>query len=58
VGISDGTKASEVPGGFAHHVGVILAVERHFGVRFKNAEVLKLKNIGDLQGLLDSKAPA
>ena len=27
----------------------------HFGVIFKSREVLKLKNLGDLQRLLDSK---
>ena len=47
---------AEVPGWDSlSHVNVILAVENKFGVHFKNLEVLKLKNVGDLQRLLDSK---
>jgi acyl carrier protein len=50
------TLASQVPGWDSlNHVNVILAVEQHFRVRFKGAEVLKLKCVGDLQRLLDSK---
>jgi acyl carrier protein len=54
--IDDETTAFQVPGWDSlHHMGVILAVERHFKVRFKTLEVLKLKNVGDLQRLVDSK---
>jgi acyl carrier protein len=54
--IRDETLASEIPGWDSlNHVNVILAVEEHFGVRFKMAEVLKLNSIGDLQRLVDSK---
>ncbi len=53
---ADETTAAQVPGWDSlSHVNVILAVEKKFGVRFKNLEVLKLKNVGDLQRLLDSK---
>lgn len=56
--INDSTRASEVPGWDSlHHVEVICAVENHFGVSFKNAEVLRLSNVGDLQRLLDTKRP-
>lgn len=52
------TLAAEIPGWDSlSHASVILAVEKAFGVRFSNAEVLKLNNIGDLQRLLDSKLP-
>jgi hypothetical protein len=34
---------------------VILAVERSFGTRFKAGEILRLKSIGDLQRLIDTK---
>jgi acyl carrier protein len=52
----DETLASEVPGWDSlSHVNVILAVEKTFGVKFKNVEVLKLKNVGDLQRLLETK---
>jgi acyl carrier protein len=54
--IKDETLAAQVPGWDSlNHVNVILAVENHFGVRFKPIEVLKLKNIGDLQRLLASR---
>lgn len=50
------TKATEVPGWDSlNHINVILAVEKEYQVRFKNIEILKLKNIGDLQNLVDSK---
>lgn len=54
--LSDATLAAEVPGWDSlSHINVVVAVERHFGVRFKGAEVLRLKNVGDLQRLVDSK---
>jgi acyl carrier protein len=54
--IDDDTIATQVPGWDSlNHVNVILAVENRFRVRFKPVEVLKLKNIGDLQRLLTSK---
>jgi acyl carrier protein len=54
--IDDETTAAEVPGWDSlSHANVILSVEKAFGVRFSNVEVLKLNNIGDLQRLLDSK---
>ncbi len=54
--ITDETIAPQVPGWDSlNHVNVILAVEKHFNVHFKNIEVLKLKNVGDLQRLVDSK---
>lgn len=50
------TLAAEVPGWDSlNHANVILAVEKAFGVRFSNLEILKLNNLGDLQRLLDSK---
>jgi len=52
----DETIAPEVPGWDSlNHVNVILAVEKHYNIRFKNMEVLRLKNIGDLQKLINSK---
>jgi len=53
------TLAAEVPGWDSlSHVNVVLAVEKHFGLRFKGAEVLKLRNVGDLQRLVNSKLAA
>src|SRR4030095_12159730 len=57
--IQDHTVAQEVPGWDSlTHVNVILAVEKHFGVSFKTREGLALKNLGDLQLLVDSKVRA
>jgi acyl carrier protein len=54
--ITEHTKASEVPGWDSlNHVNVMLAIEKHFAVRFKNIEIFRLTNVGDLQRLLDSK---
>lgn len=50
------TRACDVPGWDSlRHVSVIMAVENAFGVRLRTAEVLRLRTIGDLQRLLDSK---
>ena len=57
--IEDETIATEIPGWDSlKHVDIILAVEEYFRVHFKNAEILKLKNIGDLQRLVSSKVEA
>jgi len=54
--IRDETRADQIPGWDSlSHVSVISAIEQRFQVRFKGREVLKLKNIGDLQRLLNSK---
>jgi len=54
---SDEMKASDVPGWDSlNHVNVILAVEKHFNVRFKSAEILRLKTVGDLQRLVQTAA--
>jgi acyl carrier protein len=54
--IRDEMRADEVPGWDSlNHINVILAVEKEYGVRFKGTEVLRLKCIGDLQKLVDSK---
>ena len=50
------TTASQVPGWDSlNHVNVILAVEKHYNIRFKNIEVLRLRNVGELQDLVNSK---
>lgn len=54
--ITDTTAAGEIPGWDSlSHINVVLAVEKRFGVRFKGAEVRRLRNVGDLQRLVDSK---
>jgi len=54
--LQDETMAPEVPGWDSlNHVNIIVAVENKFGVKFKSYEVLRLKNVGDLQKLLNAK---
>jgi len=56
--IKDETQANQIPGWDSlNHINVILAIEQEYKVRFKRLEVLKCKNIGDLQKLCDSKVP-
>jgi acyl carrier protein len=54
--IGDETIAAQIPGWDSlKHVSVIIAVEEHFNIRFNNIEILRLKNVGDLQHLVDVK---
>lgn len=54
--MTDETVAPDVPGWDSlNHINIIVAVEEFFKVKFKSMEVLKLKNVGDLQKLVDSK---
>jgi acyl carrier protein len=39
------------------HVKLIVVVEKHFGVRFKNLEVARLKTVGDLVQLVAKYRP-
>jgi acyl carrier protein len=54
--IEESTTAPMVPGWDSlRHIRVLCAIEELYGVRFKTLEVLRLKNVGDLQSLVDSK---
>lgn len=54
--IQDGTLATQVPGWDSlSHIRVLVAVEKEYGIRLKSLEVLRLKNVGDLQRLVDTK---
>ena len=55
--LTDSTVAAEVPGWDSlSHVNVVLAVEKQFGIRFSNVEVLRLTNVGEFQCLVNSKS--
>ncbi len=52
----DETTANQVPGWDSfNHINVIMAVERDYNIHFKGIEILKVKNMGELQKLVDSK---
>jgi len=54
--IKDETRADEIPGWDSlNHINVILAIEKSYNIRFKSVEVLRLKNVGGLQKLVDLK---
>jgi acyl carrier protein len=54
---TDGITASEIPGWDSlNHINVILAIEKEYKIRFKNVEILRLKDISGLQELINSKA--
>ncbi len=57
--LQDETIAPQVPGWDSlNHINIILAVEENFKVKFKSVELLRLKQVGDLQKLVDSKLAA
>jgi acyl carrier protein len=37
------------------HVRLIVAIERKFGIKFKNSEIESLMNVGDLVRLIDER---
>ena len=54
--ILEETKANTIPGWDSlSHANVILTIEKEYNIRLKHIEVLKCKNLGDLQRLVDSK---
>lgn len=56
---TESTTADQVPGWDSlNHINVILAVEKEFNIRFKNIEILRLRNVGELQTLIDGKIQA
>ena len=55
--ILDDTTANMVPGWDSlSHVRIIIAIEENYGIRFKTLEVIRLKNVGQLQQLIDAKS--
>jgi acyl carrier protein len=57
--LADGTVAAQVPGWDSlSHARIISAVEDAYGIRFRTGEIVRLKNVGQLQALVDGKAGA
>lgn len=54
--LQDEMSAYQIPGWDSlNHISIILAIEEGYGIRFTLPEVLALKNLGDLQELVDRK---
>jgi acyl carrier protein len=51
------TSATDVPSwDSVNHINIIVAAEVAFGIKFRVAELEKLKNIGDFVALLEQKS--
>ena len=56
---NDDTTANMVPDWDSlAHIQIIVAVEKNYKIKFKGIEILKIKNMGELQSLIDSKVTA
>ena len=54
--IVDSTTAGMVPGWDSlSHIKIIIAIENEYKIRFQTKETIRLKNIGELQALIDRK---
>ena len=57
--LADTTVAPEVPGWDSlRHVGILAAIEKEYGIRFKTLEIIRFKNVGELQAAIDKKTAA
>jgi acyl carrier protein len=51
------TTADSVPGWDSlSHVRIIVAIEAEYGIRFSTLELLRMKQVGDLQELVDRRS--
>jgi len=41
-----------------NHINIVVAIEQHFKVKFKTAEIESLRNVGELVGLIAKKTGA
>jgi acyl carrier protein len=54
--IKDETQLYQIPGWDSlNHINIIIAIEQEYKIRFKSLEIVKCKDISDLQKLCDSK---
>lgn len=40
------------------HVNLVVAIEKHFGVKFKNSEIIRWKNVGQMLASINEKLAA
>ena len=53
------TSADQVPGWDSlSHIRILTAIETAFDIRFRGLEVVRLRNVGELQALVDKKLAA
>lgn len=59
VELADNTTANDIEEWDSlSHIRLIIAIERHFGIKFTNAEIEGLKKFGDLVSLVQHKKAA
>ena len=52
----DSTTANLVPGWDSlKHIAILASIEKEYGIRFKSLDVIRLKNLGQLQELVARK---
>lgn len=55
----ESTKATEVPGWDSlKHASILAAIEDEYGIRFRGLETMRLRDVGELQKLVDRKLSA
>ena len=55
--IDETTTAGRVPGWDSlSHSRVVTAIEDAYGIRFRTAEIIRVKNVGELQQLIETKS--
>lgn len=40
------------------HVNLVVAIKKHFGVKFKNSEIIRWKNVGQMLASINEKLAA
>jgi acyl carrier protein len=54
--INAATTAAEVEGWDSfNHINIVVAMERHFGIKVNTAEIEDLRNVGELVALVERK---
>lgn len=54
--LEDSTTATMVPGWDSlSHIRILAAIEAEYGIRFKTVEVVRMRNVGELQALITKK---
>ena len=54
--LDTGTTADQVDGWDSfNHITIVVALEQHFSVKFKTAEIESLRNVGELVALIGRK---
>ncbi len=54
--ISSETTANDIDGWDSlSHVNLVVAIEKHFGIKFKSSEIMKWKNVGQMHESIKEK---